>query len=47
MALRCSSGALGLPDCEGTGLSNLILRSDDPIGCPVFSPIDAMEVRRG
>jgi hypothetical protein len=40
-------GALqGLPDCEATALSNLILRRDDQIGCPVFTPIDAWESRR-
>jgi hypothetical protein len=39
-------GALqGLPDCEATALSNLILRRDDQIGCPVFTPIDAWESR--
>jgi hypothetical protein len=39
-------GALqGLPDCEATALSNLILRRDDQIGCPVFTPIDAWEAR--
>jgi hypothetical protein len=35
----------GLPDCEATALSNLILRRDDQIGCPVFTPIDAWEAR--
>ena len=39
-------GALqGLPDCEATALSNLILRRVDQIGCPVFTPIDAWESR--
>ena len=35
----------GLPDCEATALSNLILRRDDQVGCPVFTPIDAWEAR--
>ena len=34
---------LGMPHCEATVLSNLILRRDDEIGCPCFTPIDAME----
>jgi len=34
------------PGCEATILSNLILRRDDQIGCPVFTPIDAIEARR-
>jgi hypothetical protein len=36
----------GQPGCEATVLSNLILRRDDQIGCPAFSPIDALEARR-
>jgi hypothetical protein len=36
----------GQPGCEATVLSNLILRRDDQIGCPTFSPIDAAEARR-
>jgi hypothetical protein len=35
----------GLPDCEATAVSNLTLRRDDQIGCPVFTPIDAWEAR--
>lgn len=35
----------GQPGCEGTVLSNLILRRDDQIGCPVFSPLDGAERR--
>ena len=35
----------GLPGCEVTVLSNWILRRDDQVGCPVFSPIDALEAR--
>jgi len=34
------------PGCEATILSNLILRRDDQIGCPAFTPIDALEARR-
>lgn len=34
-----------LPGCEATVLSNWILRRDDQIGCPVFSPIDDAEAR--
>jgi hypothetical protein len=33
------------PGCEATVLPNLILRRDDQIGCPTFSPIDAAESR--
>jgi hypothetical protein len=35
----------GQPGCEATVLSNLILGRDDQIGCPAFSPIDALEAR--
>jgi hypothetical protein len=35
----------GQPGCEATVLPNLILRRDDQIGCPTFSPIDAAESR--
>jgi hypothetical protein len=35
----------GQPGCEATVLSNLVLRRDDQIGCPTFSPIDAAEAR--
>lgn len=34
-----------LPGCEATVLSNWILRRDDQIGCPVFTPIDEAEAR--
>ena len=34
-----------LPGCEATVLSNWILRRDDQIGCPVFTPIDDAEAR--
>jgi hypothetical protein len=33
------------PGCEATVLSNLILGRDDQIGCPAFTPIDALEAR--
>jgi hypothetical protein len=36
----------GQPGCEATVLSNLILGRDDQIGCPAFTPIDALETRR-
>ena len=35
----------GQPGCEATVISNLLLRRDDQIGCPTFSPIDAAEAR--
>ena len=34
------------PGCEATVISNWILRRDDQIGCPTFSPIDQAEARR-
>jgi hypothetical protein len=34
------------PGCEATVLSNLLLRRDDQLGCPPFTPIDALEARR-
>lgn len=36
----------GDPACEATILSNLILRRDDQVGCPVLTPIDLLEARR-
>lgn len=33
------------PDCEATVLSNWLLRRDDQIGCPVFTPVDLAEAR--
>ena len=33
------------PGCELTVVSNSILRRDDQIGCPVFTPIDEAEAR--
>jgi hypothetical protein len=40
---------LGQPGCEGTVISNLVLRRDDQLGCPIFFPIDEAEerIRRG
>jgi hypothetical protein len=37
----------GLPGCEATVISNVILGRDDQIGCPIFSPIDAAERHPG
>jgi hypothetical protein len=39
------AAARGHAGCEGTVLSNWILRRDDQIGCPTFTPIDAAEER--
>jgi hypothetical protein len=33
----------GQAGCEATVLPNLVLGRDDQIGCPTFSPIDAVE----
>ncbi len=38
---------VGQPGCEATVVSNLILRRDDQIGCPTFTPIDGPEERLG
>jgi hypothetical protein len=35
----------GLPGCEATILPNLLFGRDDQIGCPIFSPVDAVEAR--
>lgn len=35
----------GQGGCEGTVISNWILRRDDQVGCPIFSPIDEAEAR--
>jgi hypothetical protein len=35
----------GQPGCEATVVSNGILKRDDQIGCPLFSPIDEAETR--
>jgi hypothetical protein len=35
----------GQPDCEVTVVSNWVLRRNDQIGCPMFSPIDRIETR--
>jgi len=39
------AAARGQAGCEATVLSNWILRRDDRVGCPTFSPIDALEGR--
>jgi hypothetical protein len=39
------AAVLAQPGCEATVFSNLILRRDDQVGCPTFSPIDAAEAR--
>jgi hypothetical protein len=36
---------LGQRGCESTVISNLILRRNDQIGCPLFLPIDELESR--
>lgn len=36
----------GQPGCEATVISNWLLRRNDQVGCPVFSPIDRAEARR-
>jgi hypothetical protein len=33
----------GQRGCEGTVVSNLVLRRDDQIGCPLFGPFDELE----
>jgi hypothetical protein len=33
----------GQRGCEGTVISNLVLRRDDQIGCPLFAPFDELE----
>jgi hypothetical protein len=38
---------LGQPGCEGTVVSNLVLRRDDQIGCPTLFLIDDAEARLG
>jgi len=35
----------GQRGCESTVISNLILRRDDQIGCPLFLPVDELEAR--
>lgn len=39
------AAARGYAGCELLAFSNAVLRRDDEIGCPVFSPVDAMEAR--
>ncbi len=35
----------GQRGCESTMISNLVLRRDDQIGCPLFLPVDEAEAR--
>jgi hypothetical protein len=35
----------GRAGCEVTAISNWVLRRDDQVGCPVFTPIDSIEHR--
>jgi hypothetical protein len=35
----------GQAGCEGTVISNWVLRRDDQLGCPTFTPIDELEAR--
>jgi hypothetical protein len=39
------AAACGRGRCEATVISNLILRRDDQIGCPLFFPVDVLEAR--
>ena len=36
---------LGQPGCETTVVSNLVLRRNDQLGCPVLAPLDEVETR--
>jgi hypothetical protein len=36
----------GQPGCEATVVSNVLLRRDDHIGCPLLLPLDETEARR-
>jgi hypothetical protein len=44
-ALLLVAAWLGEAGCEFTVLSNACLRRNDEIGCPVLTPIDALELR--
>lgn len=35
----------GQPGCEGMVISNLVLRRDDQLGCPIFFAIDELDER--
>ena len=37
------AAALGYAGCEVSAVSNWLLRRQDQVGCPVLSPIDAMD----
>lgn len=39
------AAALGYGGCEVTTVSNWVLRRHDQVGCPVLSPIDALDHR--
>jgi hypothetical protein len=36
---------LGLPGCEATVVSNLVLKRADQLGCPALAPLDEAEAR--
>jgi hypothetical protein len=36
---------MGQPGCESTVISNVFLRRDDQVGCPVHGPVDEVEGR--
>jgi len=40
------AAALGYAGCEVSAISNWVLRRRDQIGCPVLTPIDALDHRR-
>ena len=40
------AAAAGAPGCEMFVVSNPVLRSDDEIGCPLFTPIDGLDAHR-
>jgi hypothetical protein len=39
------AAARGQAGCEATLVSNLLLRRDDQVGCPTFTPIDTVETQ--
>lgn len=41
------ASARGYTGCEVLAISNWLLKRDDQVGCLLFSPIDALEKRRG
>jgi|SRR5215469_8097609 len=40
------AAALGYAGCEVSAVSNFVLRRRDQVGCPVLSPIDALDHRQ-